>query len=116
MLAILLSLQAAALPTPAEVGAALAVSQACVDRDGFTLCDPMQPVGATFRQILCVEYGADAEHRPIVRCVYKGATLAYSGGRIGASPGRRRLASRSFGDGAIDLIYVANTWLPNNRD
>jgi hypothetical protein len=116
VLAILLSLQAVTLPTPAEVGVALAVSQACVDRDGFTLCDPSQPVGATFRQILCVEYGSDAEHHPIVRCVYKGARMEYSGGRIATLPGRRTPSARSYGDGAIDLIYLANTWLPDNRD
>jgi hypothetical protein len=116
VLALLLSLQAVVLPTPADVGVALAVSQACVDRDGFTLCNPEQAVGATFRQILCVEYGSDAEHRPIVRCVYKGARLEYSGGRIGTLPGRRTPSLRSYGDGAIDLIYVAGTWLPNNRD
>jgi len=116
VLALLLSLQAVALPTPAEVGSVLALSQRCVDRDGLTLCDPSQPVGATFRQILCVEYGSDAEHRPIVRCVYKGARMEYSGGRIGTLPGRRTPSSRIYGDGAIDLIYIANTWLPNNRD
>jgi hypothetical protein len=115
VLPLLLSLQAVTLPTPAEVESALAVSQMCIDRDGFTLCDPSRPVGATFRQVLCVAYGADSEHHPIIRCVYKGARMEYSG-RISASTGRSSRASISFGDGAIDLIYIANTWLPNNRD
>jgi hypothetical protein len=96
------------LPSPVEVGQGLALANGCVDRDGFTLCDPAQPVGATFRQVLCVEYGSDLEHRPIARCVYTGARMEYQGGR--------RPMTRDFGDGAIDLIYIGNTWLPNNRD
>jgi hypothetical protein len=92
------------LPSAQEVGRGLALANSCVDRDGYTLCDPAQPVGATFRQLLCVEHGSDAEHHPIARCVYRGARMEFRGGR--------RPAFRDSGDGAIDLIYLG-TWLPN---
>ncbi len=96
----------AQLPSSAEVGVALAVANSCSDLDGLTLCDPsMQPVGATFREILCVEYGADSDHRPIVRCVFKGARMKQRG--------VRQATFRDFGDGAIDLTYVGGHWLPN---
>ena len=97
------------LPSPTEVGQALALTNGCPGRDADpnvdVLCNPEQPVGATFRQILCVEYGSDADHDPIARCVYKGAQMKYSG---------RRKSVRSVGDGAIDVVRSSGTWLPTN--
>lgn len=94
------------LPSPAEVGVALAVANSCSDLDGLTLCDPsMQPVGATFRKILCVDYGADSEHRPIVRCVFKGARMKHRG--------MRQPTFRDYGDGALDLTLFGDHWSPN---
>ena len=95
----------AELPTAREVGKAVAISQMCVDKDGLTMCDPTQPVGATFRKILCAEYGSDRNNNPIVRCVFQGAKLKMS---------NSRLKYRDFGDGSIDVIYDGNTWLPSN--
>ena len=95
-------------PSAAEVGQALAVASSCSDLDGFTLCSPHQPTGAKFRELLCVEYGADLEHRPIVRCVYKGARMKISGFR-GAT------TFQDWGDGAIDLIRIGNDWLPKQN-
>ena len=102
--------QRAPLPSASEVGRALASSLRCVDRDGYTLCNPEQPVGATFSQLLCAETGSDLEHHPIARCVYRGARLELVG-RI-VPPGGSRTRFRDYGDGAIDLINVG-TWVPN---
>lgn len=95
---------AVSLPSERELGVALAISQGCVDSDGFTNCGP-QPTGAKFGQYLCVEYGADQAKRAIVRCVYKGARMIMP---------RFRGATRTvaFGDGAIDVIYQGGDWLP----
>jgi hypothetical protein len=96
------------LPSASEVGMGLALENHCYDRDGFTLCDPSQEaVGATFRQLLCVEYGSDLEHHTIARCVYKGARLEYRVLR------HRRFSD--FRDGAIDLIHIGNSWLPEEH-
>jgi hypothetical protein len=97
----------AALPTPAEVGAALAISEMCVDTDGYTLCPPALPVNVKFRDVLCVGYGQTAKNETIARCVYKGARLMLSNG-----------GSKAYGDGAIDLVGSKDwgsdryTWLP----
>ncbi len=99
------------LPSSVEVGQALAVANSCRDLDGMTLCSPSQPAGATFREILCVVYGADAEHRPIVRCVYKGAKMEI---RTYFRNGPRS-AFLDYGDGAIDLTYVGGHWLPTEN-
>ena len=97
----------APLPSPAEVGQGLALANMCVDRDGYTDCDPFIPIGATFRQLLCVEYGADMEHHVIVRCVYRGARMEFRGGR--------RTTFRDYHDGAIDLVHIGADWLPREN-
>lgn len=101
--------RSAKLPTASEVGRALAIENGCPGRnsqpDEDVLCDPMQPVGASFRQILCVEYGADGKNHPIARCVYKGAKMKYSS--------RRHASVSDFGNGSIDVVYIDGTWLPN---
>ena len=99
------------LPSQVEVGQALAIANSCTDLDGMTLCSASQPAGATFREILCVVYGADVERRPIVRCVYKGAKMEM---RTYLRKGPRS-AFIDYGDGAIDLTYVGGHWLPNEN-
>ncbi len=101
---------AVAMPTPDQLGRALAVSQACYDEDGYTNCNVPQPVSATFRRSLCVEYGSLADGSPIARCTFTGAVVTMRDGR--------RSFKRVDGDGAIDLIRQPEsgrrgyTWLP----
>ena len=97
------AIAAVQLPSEQELGSALALSQLCVDRDGYTECGA-QPTGATFTQYLCVEYGADQARRVIVRCVYKGARIIM--------PIRGVAQAVPFGDGAIDVIYRDGYWMP----
>ena len=95
------------LPSPAEVGRGLALANSCVDRDGYTQCLPFVPMGATFRELLCVDYGSDMERHTIVRCVYRGARMEFRG--------LRGPTFRDFPDGAIDVIHIGNSWLPREN-
>ena len=97
------------LPSAQEVGAALALADRCSDTDGFTLCSPTQPAGATFRKVLCAIRGSDLERRPIATCVYKGAQMEMRT-YFRAGP---RSAFVDYGDGAIDLTLFGGHWLPN---
>ncbi|MEV4935400.1 hypothetical protein MRBLMA1_002559 [Sphingobium sp. LMA1-1-1.1] len=103
LLSLLLAASSTALPSAEEVGSALAISRGCRDLDGYTNCNPEQPVGATFREVLCVEYGSDKDGDIIARCVFKGARVKFSGKR-------RKL--EELGDGSIDVIYHGDIWLP----
>ena len=102
---VILAIATSALPSEQDLGFALALSQGCVDSDGFTLCGP-QPTGAKFRQYLCVEYGSDLDKRVIVRCVYKGAQMTVRG--------RRGVTLVDHGDGAIDVTRDGNYWVPHS--
>jgi hypothetical protein len=101
---VLATMATTALPSEKDLGFALAVTRLCIDTDGFTNCGP-QPTGATFERYLCAEYGADQENRTIVRCVYKGA-------RMTMPKLRGRNPINLIGDGAIDLVYDGDAWVP----
>ena len=107
LLVVAAAITATPLPSEKELGDALAFSQTCIDTDGMTNCSGPLPLGATFAQYLCVEYGADQAKHVIVRCVYKGArmTMRFPFGRTSAVP---------IGDGAIDVIHFGGSWLPSN--